>query len=69
MIPIIPTITEARIEKIISNPARAARGLPQPGRSTNIAHIVAVVIPSRIAEIFPNRICLTLLKKKQISII
>ncbi len=56
MIPIIPTIVEARMEKITSGPARAARGLPQPGRSTNIAHIVAAAIPSRIAEIFPNRI-------------
>ncbi|NQT01577.1 MAG: hypothetical protein HQ580_06115 [Planctomycetes bacterium] len=31
MIPIIPTIVEARTKKITSGPARAARGLPQPG--------------------------------------
>ncbi len=56
MIPIVPTIAEAKTEKIISGPTRAAKGLPQPGRSTNIAHIVPAAIPSRIADIFPNRI-------------
>jgi len=45
-----------RIEKITSRPPRAARGLPQPGRSTIITHIVPAAIPSRIADIFPNRI-------------
>jgi len=56
MIPTIPTTKEARMEKIISNPARAARGLPQPGRSTILAHIVAMAMPSRIVDIFPKRI-------------
>ena len=55
-IPVIPTIREAGIEEITSSPPRAARGLPQPGRSTLIAHIVAKVIPSRITDIFPKRI-------------
>ncbi|MBW7989618.1 MAG: hypothetical protein FVQ84_06330 [Planctomycetes bacterium] len=64
MIPIIPTIMEETIEKITSGPTRATKGLPQPGRSTNIAHIVAAAMPSRIADIFPKRICLTLLKQQ-----
>jgi hypothetical protein len=62
MIPMIPTIAEAGKHKITSSTPSALRGLPQPGRSTNITHIVATAIPSRIAEILPNRI-LTVSKK------
>lgn len=56
MIPMIPTIAEAGMEQKKSSPPRAASGLPQPGRSKNIMHIVATAIASRIAEIFPKRI-------------
>ena len=56
IIPMIPTIIEAGMEHIKSSPPRAASGLPQPGRSINIAHIVMAAIPSRIADIFPKRI-------------
>jgi hypothetical protein len=56
MIPIIPNIREAGMEKIISGPARAAGIVPQPGRSTVVTHMVATPIESRIAEIFPKRI-------------
>jgi hypothetical protein len=65
MIPVIPTIREAGKEEITSSPPRVARGLPQPGRSTRIVHIVAKVIPSRIADIFPKRILIA--SKKPVS--
>jgi hypothetical protein len=64
-IPVIPTIREAGREEITSSPPRAARGLPQPGRSTLIANIVAKVIPSRITDIFPKRILIA--SKKLVS--
>jgi len=56
MIPRIPNIKETGNENITSGPPRAARGLPQPGRSIISAHIVARAMPNKIAEIFPKRI-------------
>jgi len=60
MIPTMPTIKAERNEKIISNPPRALRGLPHPGRSTISARKVAPAMPSKIAEIFPKRIFISL---------
>ena len=56
MIPTMPNIKAVGNENITSNPPRAARGLPQPGRSTITATIVATATPNRVAEIFPKRI-------------
>jgi len=64
MIPTIPTIKAERNENITSSPPRAARGLLQPGRSTISAHIVAMAMPNKIAEIFPKRI-FSFLKKAE----
>jgi len=52
----MPTIKAERNENIISNPPRAERGLPQPGRRTISAPKVTTAMPSKIAEIFPKRI-------------
>ena len=55
-IPMIPNAKAAGNENIISNPPRAAIGLPHPSGSTISVTIVATAMPSRAAEIFPNRI-------------
>ena len=56
MIPTIPNIKAARTERFISNPPRAARGLPQPGWSIIIAPAVRVATTSNVIAIFPKRI-------------
>jgi len=55
MIPTIPATKAARGENIISNPPRAASGLPQPGRNINSMRIVPAATPRSFAEIFPKR--------------
>ena len=56
MIPIIPTIREETIEKIIIGSTRATRGLPQPGLSRMLAMPVRTAKRSNVSAIFPNRI-------------
>ncbi len=62
IIPMMPSIKATGNETIISNPARAAIGLPQPGwikaRATNVAKGMI----AKIADIFPKRIRLSLPK-------
>lgn len=58
MIPTMPNIKAAGIERFISNPPRAARGLPQPGRSIIIVPAVRVATTSNVIAIFPKRISL-----------
>jgi hypothetical protein len=53
-IPIMPTSKAAGNENIISNPPRAANGLPQPGCNIKNIRIVAAAIPRKVAEIFPK---------------
>jgi len=55
MIPIIPKISDKGIHPNISNPPRAAMGLPQPGLKTIMITMVATATENNFAEIFPNR--------------
>jgi len=56
MMPVMPSIKDTGIEKIISSPPRAAIGSPQPGWSSISPRIVAPPMASIIAEITPKRI-------------
>ena len=55
-IPRMPNNKATADEYIISNLPKVARGVPHPGRSAIKAIIVALIIPSKIAPIFPKRI-------------
>lgn len=56
MIPRIPNIKAAGIEMFISNPPRAARGLPHPGRSIIITPAVRAATTSNVIAVVPKRI-------------
>jgi hypothetical protein len=55
-IPRMPKSRAAGNENIVSNPPRAAIGLPQPGLHRNAIRSVPPAMPSRAADIFPKRI-------------
>jgi len=55
-IPAMPNASAKGNETIISNPPRAARGLPHPGRIRIRATIVTAGIASKMPAIFPKRI-------------
>jgi hypothetical protein len=61
----MPTAKAPGTENNMSNPPRATRGLPHPGRSTISATNVAKAKPIKPADILPRRIVMTLLAKHE----